>query len=242
MLSRCCCYGRVAEWLKAPVLKTGRGSAPSWVRIPPLPPISLHIYLIQLIFLQKHSSAPLVTPHINGTRRTSLGDWGPEFKSRRSDQPHNDAFDFSQVSVPSGNSEAPRVHKGVHRRVLRMVRLGQDARGNYKARKRIPADVSDGELGNVKLSSAPASVSTRLARLLATVALADASGWWLFRGHPELGDATHTPRKCRRTERGRKLSLGGRRTPTPRPPRRPTGTRKAAPAEVRGAPAAPPRA
>ena len=30
--------GRVAEWFKAPVLKTGRGSAPSWVRIPPLPP------------------------------------------------------------------------------------------------------------------------------------------------------------------------------------------------------------
>ena len=31
--------GRMAEWFKAPVLKTGRGSAPSWVRIPLLPPI-----------------------------------------------------------------------------------------------------------------------------------------------------------------------------------------------------------
>jgi hypothetical protein len=30
--------GRMAEWFKAPVLKTGRGSAPSWVRIPLLPP------------------------------------------------------------------------------------------------------------------------------------------------------------------------------------------------------------
>ena len=30
--------GRVAEWFKAPVLKTGRGSRLSWVRIPPLPP------------------------------------------------------------------------------------------------------------------------------------------------------------------------------------------------------------
>jgi hypothetical protein len=28
----------VAEWFKAPVLKTGRGSRLSWVRIPPLPP------------------------------------------------------------------------------------------------------------------------------------------------------------------------------------------------------------
>jgi hypothetical protein len=34
-------FGRVAEWFKAPVLKTGRGSAPSWVRIPPLPPIDI---------------------------------------------------------------------------------------------------------------------------------------------------------------------------------------------------------
>jgi hypothetical protein len=28
----------VAEWLKAPVLKTGRDESPSWVRIPPPPP------------------------------------------------------------------------------------------------------------------------------------------------------------------------------------------------------------
>jgi hypothetical protein len=30
----------MAEWFKAPVLKTGRGFAPSWVRIPLLPPDS----------------------------------------------------------------------------------------------------------------------------------------------------------------------------------------------------------
>ena len=30
--------GWVAEWLKAPVLKTGRRSRASWVRIPPHPP------------------------------------------------------------------------------------------------------------------------------------------------------------------------------------------------------------
>ncbi len=40
---RSCCagnYGRVAEWFKAPVLKTGRGASLSWVQIPPLPPMS----------------------------------------------------------------------------------------------------------------------------------------------------------------------------------------------------------
>lgn len=31
-------HGWVAEWLKAPVLKTGKGATPSWVQIPPHPP------------------------------------------------------------------------------------------------------------------------------------------------------------------------------------------------------------
>ena len=35
--------GRVAEWFKAPVLKTGRGATLSWVRIPPLPPLSIDL-------------------------------------------------------------------------------------------------------------------------------------------------------------------------------------------------------
>jgi hypothetical protein len=33
-----CALGGVAEWLKAPVLKTGRDESPSWVQIPPPPP------------------------------------------------------------------------------------------------------------------------------------------------------------------------------------------------------------
>jgi hypothetical protein len=41
--------GRVAERFKAPVLKTGRGSRPSWVRIPPLPPIALRIHKLVTI-------------------------------------------------------------------------------------------------------------------------------------------------------------------------------------------------
>jgi hypothetical protein len=31
--------GRVVEWFKAPVLKTGVGASSPWVRIPPLPPV-----------------------------------------------------------------------------------------------------------------------------------------------------------------------------------------------------------
>ena len=31
--------GRVAEWFKAPVLKTGVPARVPWVRIPPLPPV-----------------------------------------------------------------------------------------------------------------------------------------------------------------------------------------------------------
>jgi hypothetical protein len=33
-------FGRVAEWFKAPVLKTGVPARVPWVRIPPLPPVS----------------------------------------------------------------------------------------------------------------------------------------------------------------------------------------------------------
>lgn len=40
--------GRVAEWLKAAVLKTAVRASVPWVRIPPLPPkclLSLEVYL-----------------------------------------------------------------------------------------------------------------------------------------------------------------------------------------------------
>ena len=33
--------GEVAERLNAPVLKTGKGASPSWVRIPPSPPLPM---------------------------------------------------------------------------------------------------------------------------------------------------------------------------------------------------------
>src|SRR5262249_17289034 len=45
-----------------------------------------------------------------------------------------------------------RVHKGVHSYALRMVRLRQDSRGNYKARKRLPKDVRE-EYGRLRRQS-----------------------------------------------------------------------------------------
>jgi hypothetical protein len=38
----------VAEWLKAPVLKTGKRESVSWVRIPPPPPIYLKLQFLPI--------------------------------------------------------------------------------------------------------------------------------------------------------------------------------------------------
>jgi integrase len=65
------------------------------------------------------------------------------FKSCHSDQILWSEPDFPQLSAIPSNTEAPRVHKGVHRRLLRMASLAQDSKGNYKARKRLPDDVRD---------------------------------------------------------------------------------------------------
>jgi hypothetical protein len=45
--------GGVAEWLKAPVLKTGRDESPSWVRIPPPPFLSLRNREVYILTLSK---------------------------------------------------------------------------------------------------------------------------------------------------------------------------------------------
>jgi hypothetical protein len=46
--------GRVAEWFKAPVLKTGVGATPPWVRIPPLPPYLVYNTLSFKNFINRH--------------------------------------------------------------------------------------------------------------------------------------------------------------------------------------------
>ena len=60
-----------------------------------------------------------------------------------SDQLHTQAAELTQLSEKDSELRTPRVHKGVHRRALRMVSLGRDSRGNYKARKRLPGDVRE---------------------------------------------------------------------------------------------------
>src|SRR5260370_37053278 len=40
--------GRVAEWFKAPVLKTGVPARVPWVRIPPLPPVPMQLQWLPL--------------------------------------------------------------------------------------------------------------------------------------------------------------------------------------------------
>jgi hypothetical protein len=49
--------------------------------------------------------------------------------------------DLSQLFVSAKELGGDRVHKRVHRRVVRMVSLTRDNNGNYRARKRIPAEV-----------------------------------------------------------------------------------------------------
>ena len=56
--------GWVAERLKAPVLKTGRGASSSWVRIPPHPPFSP-----QTVSLLPENSMPLTGPSGGAARR-----------------------------------------------------------------------------------------------------------------------------------------------------------------------------
>ena len=51
--------GRVAEWFKAPVLKTGVPARVPWVRIPPLPPEPIElVYLFGFLVKYAQSNAP----------------------------------------------------------------------------------------------------------------------------------------------------------------------------------------
>src|SRR5690349_12563568 len=76
-------------------------------------------------------------------RAPRSGRGGRRFKSCRSDQHLRGAFENPQLSVHSAKSEAPEVHKGVHRSGLRMVTLVRGSDGAYRARKRLPADVRE---------------------------------------------------------------------------------------------------
>jgi hypothetical protein len=73
--------------------------------------------------------------------RSGRGD--RRFKSCHSDQLHQQGADRPHLLANIEHLEARQVHKSVHRRVLRMVKLRQDSTGNYIARKRLPDDVRE---------------------------------------------------------------------------------------------------
>ncbi len=63
-------FGWVAEWLKAPVLKTGRRETVSWVRIPPHPP-RYYFHRILCIYARKSS----ISHHRVHTHRSIIVCW-----------------------------------------------------------------------------------------------------------------------------------------------------------------------
>src|SRR5205085_3363873 len=67
--------GWVAERLKAPVLKTGRGASPSWVRIPPHPP-ALAVCAPEpagkLLLRSKNASNPFVAGETSEFENTDM--------------------------------------------------------------------------------------------------------------------------------------------------------------------------
>lgn len=67
--------GRVAEWFKAPVLKTGVPARVPWVRIPPLPPKHQQNQLLRLVdwlqrTIERTISARYREPDIESICRT----------------------------------------------------------------------------------------------------------------------------------------------------------------------------
>ena len=85
------------------------------------------------------------SPSFKGRKMNAPGSGrgGRRFKSCHSDQLHIQAAELTQLSEKDSELRAPKVHKGVHRHALRMVRLRQDTRGNYVARKRLPDNLRE---------------------------------------------------------------------------------------------------
>lgn len=56
--------GRVAEWFKAPVLKTGVPARVPWVRIPPLPPKYQQNQIVDLIGAHQCTNERTIDPDL----------------------------------------------------------------------------------------------------------------------------------------------------------------------------------
>jgi hypothetical protein len=99
----------------------------------------------------------LCCPTEHGGRVSRSGRGGRRFKSCHSDQLHQQAADKPHLLANIDHLETRQVHKSVHRRVLRMVKLRQDSTGKYIARKRLPDDVREehGRRHNATRRSSP---------------------------------------------------------------------------------------
>ena len=124
-------------------------------------------------------------------------------QSCHSDQLHSRSGEKPHLSANIDHLERHRVHKPVHRRVLRMVTLRQDSKGNYSARKRLPDDVREeyGRRHGPRLEakfSAPIGTKPQAAKQLFNEWLAEAEGRIAAIRAERKGEGiTLTPRRAR---------------------------------------------
>ena len=69
-------FGWVAEWLKAPVLKTGRRASVSWVQIPPHPPYQARICVAKGTAMPQSRWQKKVFEDVFKERRYQERQWG----------------------------------------------------------------------------------------------------------------------------------------------------------------------
>ena len=119
--------GWVAEWLKAPVLKTGRRATVSWVRIPPHPPIGQHNPLYLWMFVDRFHPPAQWPPSRLDARRHPL-------RRQRPDQ-------WRRLSRPCRATPGARAPARRHRRP-RQPRLAQGSGGRTRhSPRRRPASL-----------------------------------------------------------------------------------------------------
>jgi hypothetical protein len=140
-----------------------------------------------------------------------FGARGSQVQILPSDQHHTKGADKSHLPANIDHLEPRRVHKLVHKlvhkRVLRMVTISQDAKGNFTARKRLPDDVREeyarrhGQRFEAKFFAAASTGAAEAKRLFReweteVTARIDANGLRGSTFKPRIRDAIcgHSPR------------------------------------------------
>jgi hypothetical protein len=105
----------VAEWFKAPVLKTGVGATPPWVRIPPPPLLALKS-LLDFLFLTA-TSGPASSAIYKETGATTHFQGGPQVVGELA----------SEMTKAARGRPSPIVHPALARSVLHLNRAAAGA-------------------------------------------------------------------------------------------------------------------